>query len=269
MRLNIIHETHYRFQSPAQHTIQYLRLTPRPDPCQHVRTWRLSTPGKLRSWIDGFGNVAHVSVQNGQHDEVAVVVRGEVETIDTAGIVSPDDGLPPLMFLRQTRYTTLGDSIRSLAEPFRERIDDEGMIAGLHALMLSVNGTLEYRPGLSDVASTAAEAVDNGHGVCQDFAHLFIACCRSLGVPARYVSGYLYDDGASEGAVASHAWAESYVDDLGWVSFDPTNARSATESYVRLAVALDYDGASPVRGVRRGGGIEEMSVRVEVVRDAQ
>lgn len=105
MRLIIEHETHYRFGAPAQHSIQYLRLTPRGDPCQLVRTWQVLTPGKLKRWIDGFGNIAHVSVQNGLHDEVPVLIRGEVETFDTFGVLPADDGLPPLMFLRPTRYT--------------------------------------------------------------------------------------------------------------------------------------------------------------------
>ncbi|MCW5698551.1 MAG: transglutaminase family protein [Rhodospirillales bacterium] len=267
MRLNIYHETHYRFGEAAEHSTQYLRLTPRPDSCQHVCHWQLSTPGKVRSWTDGFGNFAHISVQDGKHDEVAVIVRGEVETLDTAGIVPPDDGLPPLMFLRETRLTAVNEPLRALAEPFRERIEDEGAIAALHAVMMKLMDVIEYRSGHTDADSTAAEALDHGYGVCQDLAHIFIACCRCLGIPARYVSGYLFDDGNTIGSVASHAWAEAYIDDLGWISFDPTNGISATESYVRLAVALDYDGASPIRGVRRGGGMEDMTVRIEVVNE--
>jgi len=267
MRLSIVHETHYRFGEPAEHSIQYLRLTPRPDPTQHVRSWTLSTPGKLSGWIDGFGNLSHVSVQDGRHDELPVVVRGEVETRDTSGVVPPDDGLPPPMFLRQTRYTRAEGGIVELAEPFRVRLADEGVLAVLHGLMLTLHERIEYRPGCTDVESTAAEALEHGYGVCQDHAHVFLACCRALGVPARYVSGYLFAGSDSDAAVASHAWAEAYVDDLGWASFDCANGICATDSYVRLAVGLDYDGASPVRGVRRGGGVEEMSVRVRVVSD--
>lgn len=264
MRLSIVHETHYRFGEPAEHSIQYLRLTPRHDPTQYVRSWTLTTPGKLSGWIDGFGNLAHVSVQDGRHDELPVVVRGEVETRDTYGVMAPDDGLPPPMFLRQTRFTRADGGLAELAEPFRERIDNEGLLAALHVLMLTINERIEYRPGCTDVESTAAEALDHGYGVCQDHAHAFLACSRSLGIPARYVSGYLFTEADADAAVASHAWAEAYVDDLGWVSFDCANGICATDAYVRLAVALDYDGASPVRGVRRGGGVEEMSVRVQV-----
>lgn len=266
MRLSIAHETHYRFNQPAQHSIQYLRLTPRDDASQLVRAWNVSTPGRLRGWTDGFGNVAHISVQDGRHDEVPVIVQGDVETSDTAGVLPPDDGLPPLMFLRETRYTRVAGGIEALATPFLERANDEGQIAALHALMWTLHEQLGYRAGLTHVQSTAAEALEQGSGVCQDFAHLFIACCRVMSVPARYVSGYLYSDSADAENVASHAWAEAYVDSLGWVSFDPSNGICATDAYVRLAVALDYEGASPVRGIRRGGGIEEMTVRVKVHR---
>jgi transglutaminase-like putative cysteine protease len=266
MRLTIEHTTHYRFERPAHHSIQYLRLTPRADSSQSVIAWTVTTPGKIKRWVDGFGNVAHVSVQNGVHDEVPVTVRGEVETIDTCGMLPADDGLPPLMFLRPTRYTDITPTVAAFAEPFRERAEDEGTIAALHAMMLSVHTTLGYRPGLTDVDTTASEALEQGLGVCQDHAHLFIACCRVVGAPARYVSGYLYTETEQQKTLGSHAWAEAYIDDkVGWVSFDATNSRSATDAYVRLAVAFDYGGAAPIRGVRKGGGIEEMSVLVKVM----
>jgi transglutaminase-like putative cysteine protease len=267
MRLSIEHETHYRFGAPAHHSIQYLRLTPRADSCQSVTSWTVTAPGKVKRWIDGFGNLAHVSVQNGVHDEVPVVVRGEVETIDTCGVLPADDGLPPLMFIRPTPYTRVEGGIEDLAKPFLERKNDEGSIAALHALMWSLHNTVAYKPGFTDTETTAAEALERASGVCQDHAHLFIACARVLGVPARYVSGYLYGqtNGEIQTAVASHAWSEAFIEDLGWVSFDPSNNQCASEAYVRLALALDYAGAAPIRGVRKGGGLEEMTVRVQVV----
>ena len=266
MRLYVRHETHYRFAEPAMHSIQYLRLTPRPDSSQFVGAWQVSTPGKLRPWTDGFGNLAHVSVQDGRHDELLVTVRGEVQTFETNGVLLPDDGLPPPMFLRETRYTAVDDGIRALAAPLAERMADEGHVAALHALMWALHEAVAYEAGQTDVGCTAAEALGQGRGVCQDHAHLFIACCRVLGVPARYVSGYLYGE-ADESGVASHAWAEAYVENLGWVAFDPANAVCANEEYIRLAVAMDYDGAAPIRGMRRGGGIEEMDVSVHVTQD--
>jgi transglutaminase-like putative cysteine protease len=265
MRLTIEHETHYRFGAPAHHSIQYLRLTPRADPCQSVISWQISTPGKLKRWIDGYGNPAHVSVQNGLHDEVAVVTRGEVQTFDTCGMLPAEDGLPPGMFLRETTYTGLNDAIIDFAAPFRQRVMDEGPIAALHALMLTLHTAVAYKPRTTDVHTTAAAALEQGEGVCQDHAHLFIACCRVLNIPARYVSGYLVGRGDHAKSLATHAWAEAYVEDKDtWISFDPTHCLSATEEYVRLAIAFDYAGACPVRGMRQGGGLEEMTVRVQI-----
>lgn len=266
MRLFIEHQTHYRFDRPAHHSIQYIRLTPRPDPCQTVLSWTVTSSGAIKRWIDGFGNTTHVSIQNGLHDEVPVVVQGEVETADTNGVLPADDGLPPAMFLRSTRYTKIEGGVGDLARPLLERMRDEGLIVALHALMWSLHTAVAYRAGETDAQSTAAEALEHGQGVCQDHAHLFIACCRVLGVPARYVSGYLFSRANDQGGLASHAWAEAYVEDLGWVSFDPSNGQCATDDYVRLAVAFDYAGACPIRGVRRGGGTEDMSVRVNVAR---
>lgn len=267
MRLSVEHETNYRFDRPANHSIQYLRLTPRADSCQSMLSWTLTTPGQVKRWIDGFANVSHVSVQNGVHAEVPVMVRGQVETIDTFGVLPSDDGLPPLMFTRPTRFTQVDAAIEELARPLIERKNDEGPVAALHALMWTLHTSIAYRSGFTDVETTAAESLARGSGVCQDHAHLFIACARVLGIPARYVSGYLYcepDEQGHAASLASHAWAEAFVDDLGWVSFDTTNSRCATDAYVRLAVAFDYVGAAPIRGMRSGGGLEEMTVRVNV-----
>ena len=108
----------------------------------------------------------------------------------------------------------------------------------------------------------APRRLEQGGGVCQDHAHIFCAVCRTLGVPARYVSGYLTQGDGHAAHAASHGWAEALVEDLGWVGFDPTNRACATEAYIRTAVGLDYGEASPIRGVRSGGGTETMTVKV-------
>ena len=119
---------------------------------------------------------------------------------------------------------------------------------------------------MTDVTTAANQVLAMGHGVCQDHAHLFLACARGLGVPARYVSGYLYT--TAEHA-ASHAWADIWLPGAGWTSVDITNRQFASECHCRLAVARDYDSASPVRGVRNGGGEESMEVTVQVQTAAQ
>lgn len=264
MKLAIEHETRYRFEEPAEHSIQYLRLTPRREPCQTTTAWDVRTPGDLRGWTDGFDNLAHVSVQAWPHQEVTVQVSGRVETVDTAGILPADDGLSPLLFRRDTRYTRVEGAIPELAAPFFEQRRDQGTLAALHGLMGAISEEVVYEPGYTSAESPASEALAAGRGVCQDHAHLLIAGARLLGVPARYVSGYLLAGSGNDSHLASHAWTEAFVEDLGWVSFDPANRQSATDAYVRLAIGFDYADAGPMRGLRQGGGEEKLNVRVQV-----
>jgi transglutaminase-like putative cysteine protease len=126
-----------------------------------------------------------------------------------------------------------------------------------------VREAVAYQPGITDVSHSAAEALELGFGVCQDQAQVYVACCRAAGIPARYVSGYLYT--GATGEVASHAWADAWLgDDSGWLSLDVTHGETAGAAHCRLAVGRDYLDAAPVRGVRRGGGREQLSVAVKL-----
>ncbi|HTH16389.1 MAG TPA: transglutaminase family protein, partial [Magnetospirillum sp.] len=194
----------------------------------------------------------------------AINVIGEVDTEETHGVVPLDQGgLPLEAYLRTTPLTQADDRIRTFLGPL-VRLRAKGDLAALHGLMAAIHDAVAYRPGETQTSSTATEVLAQGSGVCQDHAHLFIACCRAWGIPARYVSGYLHTTAEDGRHLATHAWAEAAVEHLGWVSFDPSNRQSATPAYVRLAVALDYDGAAPIRGLRHGGGGEDMSVKVRV-----
>lgn len=263
MKLSIVHETHYRFEEEANHSIQYLRLSPRQDANQRVLSWSVTTPGICTPWVDGYGNLAHVSTIDGPHEEVGVIVEGVIETFDTAGVLSARDGLPPMLFMRDTPLTAPGPGAKAIADKVREDTERE-IVPGLHLLMNVIADDVTYEAGTTNTETTAEEAIAAGSGVCQDHAHIFIACARALDIPARYVSGYLLAGQGNDSHVASHAWAEAFVPNLGWVSFDPSNRQSATEEYVRLAIGFDYPSACPVRGSRTGGGMEEMSVRVQV-----
>jgi transglutaminase-like putative cysteine protease len=263
MRVSIVHETVYRYRTPATYTIQYLRLWPRSSPRQRILSWKLDTPGPVRPWVDAFGNDAHVLVVDRPHEEIVVRARGQVEVVEA---VEPDPAedpgpLPPAVYLRYTRLTEATGSMAELADQFRDGVSRDRR-AGLEALMLGVRERVEYRPGITHAATAAGEALAAGAGVCQDHAHLFIGCCRRLGLPARYVSGYL---GASaDGRMASHAWAEAWVDGEGWQGFDVANRVSPTRRHVRVAVGLDYLDACPIRGFRRGGADESLEVEVRV-----
>lgn len=264
MRLSIRHTTRYRYSHPARYTIQYLRVTPRSDDGQRVERWRLTTPGTRTQHMDAFGNIMHVLVVDEMHDEVVIRVEGEVDSLDTAGVMPMhEDPILPLVYLAPTRLTRPDGDVPELAESVRGRVNVD-RIDGLHELSRRVAESVSYLSGATNVETPAATALAAGAGVCQDQAHVFVAAARYLGVPTRYVSGYVHVAGDGISEAASHAWAESWVDDLGWVAFDITNFVCANDAHVRVAVGPDYIACAPIRGVRQGGGDEEMEVELDV-----
>ncbi len=264
--LSIRHETTYRYQQAAGYTIQRLHMTPRAGSLQRTLQWQVGTPGTRRAIDDAFGNSGHIVTITQPHDEVRLVAGGTVE------MHAPDRGripekmlLSPLAFTVPTRLTQPSESVRAFAARHLGSASPDG--ATLLALADAIRGTVAYQPGATETGSTAAEALRLGLGVCQDHAHLFIACCHAMALPVRYVSGYL-DPGAAAHA-ATHAWVDAWVEEVdysGWVSIDVTQARYQNEDYCRLAVGRDYESVAPVRGMRRGGGSEALSVHVEVSR---
>jgi transglutaminase-like putative cysteine protease len=266
MRLRIVHDTVYRYENPAMSVIQTLRLTPRNYDGQYVQSWHIdvSADCRLAAHEDAFGNLAHTFTIDGPLDELTVHVAGEVDTIDMSGVVSGAiERFPSTLFLRETPLTRLDPAIADLAMQTKAA-SGQDTLALLHALMARLNRAMTFDTDPTHAATTASEAFALKRGVCQDLTHIFIAAARSLGVPARYVSGYFHRaDGVSE-QDAGHAWAEAYVPDLGWVAFDPTNKISATDAHLRVAIGLDYLSAAPVRGARSGGAGEALQVRVHV-----
>jgi transglutaminase-like putative cysteine protease len=264
MRLNVRHQTAYHYDVPTAAAIQTLRLTPRSYEGLRIVQWRVwsDTKRDFPVFVDGYGNLTHCHAVNHPHTSAVVFVEGEVETAATSGIVrGAPEPLPPLFFLRRTRLTEPDAAIEALA---RQIAPQGSVLKQLHALLNAVRDRLDYLPGATDSATTAAAALAAGAGVCQDHAHLFIAAARLLGIPARYVGGYLWTGMESREYQASHAWAEAFVHDLGWVGFDPANRICPTEAYIRTSVGLDYWSAAPVRGVRRGTAAETLAVAVRV-----
>lgn len=262
MRLAIRHETLYRYTSPLAYTIQQLRLTPRIEAHQQLVAWHIETSGQRNAFTDAYGNLCHMLTITGTHDEVRIVVSGEIEVMPLfLGRLHEIGTLSPLVYTVTTRLTEPGDQIRVFAaQNLRGNQSDD-----LLQLATAICGAVAYQSGATGVTSTANDALSLGQGVCQDHAHLFIACCHTRNIPARYVSGYI--DSGSTGHAESHAWVDVWVDGddfTGWVSIDVTHAVYASAAHCRLAVARDYDSAAPVSGVRRGGGEESLDVRVNV-----
>jgi transglutaminase-like putative cysteine protease len=261
MQLHIRHETLYTYDEPVSYSIQALKLTPRPDPGQRVVSWRVSSPGDRLEQVDPYGNLTHFVTLEQPHREMRIVVEGVADIDETTAIGPEAGGLSPLAYLAPTPLTRADTAVRELAGRCLGRHPPSW--ASLEDLAAGVRRAVAYQPGITDVTHGAAEAIELGVGVCQDQAHALIACCRAAGVPARYVSGYFH--AGTRGEVASHAWADVWLGvDAGWVSLDVTHGEEAGGRHCRLAVGRDYLDAAPVRGVRRGGGRESMSVAVRV-----
>jgi transglutaminase-like putative cysteine protease len=267
MQLHIRHETFYRYGELVKRSVQNLRLTPRRDPLQRALSWNMSTPGRCRSQVDAYGNIVHLLTLDEPHREIRIVVTGVVETDDVEAAVLPDEGqLSPLAFLAETQLTRPDEAIAQFARPKLQGSGD--LRSKLLSLAEAVCETVRYEKGVTDVHEPAVRAFARGAGVCQDHSHVFIASCRSVGIPARYVSGYFY--AGKDGELASHAWVDVWAGrEQGWLSIDVTNHGPAGGRYCRLAVGRDYLDACPVRGVRRGGGAEDMEVSVSVGSSAQ
>jgi transglutaminase-like putative cysteine protease len=256
MRLSISHDTTYHYEDQVRNSIQYLRMTPHDSERQRVLSWQLTLPRPVRAQLDPYGNILHVLTLEEPHESILIGARGQVEIDEQHE--AEHESRSALPFLRFTRLTEADEALREFAKlQSHSRPDRSGLIDLMHAL----NAHISYQPGSTAVETSAAQAFAGAAGVCQDHTHAFLACARSLGIPARYVSGYLFTD--SEDHLASHAWAEAWLDDA-WYSFDVTNCLAKPERHLKLAVGLDYLDACPVRGMRRGGGVEQMHARVEV-----
>ena len=241
MKFSISHELSYRYDSPVRFSIQYLRLCPRDTARQKVLDWKLETPGRAMRTLDGYGNVLHVLTTDKPTAEIWIHSGGSVET--TPALDEPSDftGTPlsPLLFLRPTALTRVDDDLGRVAEGFRRRA---GSLSGLRELAVAIQ---KKKPG------AAAE----------ELTHAFITCCRHVGVPARYVSGYV--DSSKNSKIAIHAWAEAWVVDR-WRSFDVVHSNAIGEAHIKVAVGADYLDACPVRGVRTGGGVETLMAQAQV-----
>jgi transglutaminase-like putative cysteine protease len=265
MQLNVRHVTSYSYAEPARGIIQLLRATPASFVGQNVLDWRIDVDcdARLREGRDGYGNITHMLYVDKPVRRLSVAVSGRVLTEDRAGIVMglPHD-LPPQIFRRATPLTQAGPALQALARAVDGGPDPA--LGRLHNLNARLHQTMNFDTEATDPETSAEQAAAAGHGVCQDFAHMFIAAARLMGIPARYISGHLFRRDGVHAQEASHAWAEAWVGDLGWVAFDPTNGISADDAYVRVACGLDYRDAAPVAGARSGGGAEDLAVEVSV-----
>jgi transglutaminase-like putative cysteine protease len=264
MELTVSHATVYRYDAPVQRSTQVIRLTPMTCARQRVIQWDVALPRKAPSHLDAFDNVTHTLTLDRLHHDISILARGRVD-VSESDEGEPAGRLNPNIFLRDSALVTIDDAMRQFAAPFIPLVKSRPLFA-LTDLMHAVLDAMPYTKGATRVDFTAPQSFAAKAGVCQDHTHVYLALCRSLGLPARYVSGYVYTDNRTH--VASHAWAEVWTANR-WQSFDVSNARQAGGSHIKLAVGLDYLDACPVRGVRLGGGDETLTTDAQVRADAQ
>lgn len=286
MRFRVTHHTIYHYRQPASESVAELRVCPQTDTTQRVLSQKTEVEPevKLGSFSDHWGNrVEYFSIPY-RHDKLVVRAVAEVETFPLADLSAYEQvtfaearqimvprTLDFFDFRRASQRVPTGRALRGIREHFaapeRPVMDT----------LLAVNGWIykhfKYVPGATDVGTPVAEVIRSRRGVCQDFAHLMLAIVRTIGIPARYVSGYIESnqpdkpDKALIGAAASHAWIEAALPGDVWVGFDPTNNQMAGERHVKVAVGRDYEDVAPVKGTFKGADDQKLQVMVSVTRE--
>jgi len=260
MRLTVRHATKHDYEPAPKRVALRLKLFPAATRSQAPAGWQVRINGEdvTPMLTNGFGDAEALWFSPRDAGRVEIVAGGDVATTDTAGVIGRLGVAPPELFLRATPLTRVDDEIRQLAKA----ATGDDTLARLHALSAAVHEAVVYRPGVTDGATTAAQALALGAGVCQDKTHLMVAAARAAGIPTRYVVGYILDEAAP--VMETHAWAEAHVEALGWVGFDPTHQVCPTDAYVRLCCGMDADDAAPIRGAIQGEAQDRMAVSVEI-----
>ncbi|MHA7965622.1 transglutaminase family protein [Paenibacillus sp. CAU 1782] len=293
MKLHITHVTQYEYPDSVTDSVNEIRLTPSTNERQscYQQSISIEPNASLFSYEDYFGNRVHSFSVNGPHKRLAIKTamtvvtkgaRSEEERSQYLNRCSMEDSWRWLRsdeagdryaeFLLETEYTFITPEVKAFANgiqvPPPGAEGSHCVLDWLSGLSSLIREQFQYDPEATTVETTTSEMFQRQRGVCQDFAHLMIASARSVGIPARYVSGYHFvgdlQGGNADFQQASHAWVEAYVPSLGWCSFDPTNADPVGERYVKLGHGRDYKDIVPVKGVYRGTGEQRLSVVVDV-----
>jgi transglutaminase-like putative cysteine protease len=268
MKLEIVHETKYRYTGPIAETVMEVRLRPMDGNGQRCLEFDLDVSSGIepRSYRDGYGNNVHYFNLVRPHARLYVTSRSVVETGLELDAEPGEDLVLDFLRFRSPVKDVLG--VRELAarHPIADPGSAQNVERALDELTLAISREFAYDRKVTNVYSAVDEVLALRAGVCQDFAHLFIAVARAMGVPARYVSGYIHDARGRGVTGASHAWGEAWVPGKGWVGYDATHPVRAGANHVRIAVGRDYGDAAPTRGIYVGSATGTMNVRVRTRR---
>jgi len=280
MYYSIRHVTRYRYDAPVRESVMQLYVQPKSDGAQRLQSFQVSSSPRagLQAYTDHFGNAVYHFDVPGVHQELTIEADAEVEVqpmnappdwVDAsawATLASPQVHGDNFDWLHQRGVSHATPALEAF---LRERgiVKCDDPMTTLRRLNKALFDAFAYMPEATEVDSPIDVALKKRKGVCQDFAHIMLATARSWGIPARYVSGYLFtkrDAGDRSSADATHAWVEAFVPPCGWVGFDPTNNVLAGERHIRVAVGRDYDDVPPVRGIFKGPANSELAVAVSV-----
>ena len=268
MKYSIVHKTIFEFDKVPLVAVQRLHLTPPTYVNQYVMEWDIELEGcsiELDT-TDYHGNIIQLCRHDASSNAIAITCRGLVDITDSHGIIGAHDNYVPLTLFRNgTSLTHAGPKVRHLGRQMmaQKKGGKSSDLELLHILSARILSAISYEKGMTTVSTTAEQAMDARSGVCQDHVHAFLAVARFMGFSARYVSGYLMMDSTTI-QEASHAWAEIYLENLGWVGFDISNSMSPDGNYIKLATGFDYADVMPISGVRVGNGDERMSTQIQV-----
>lgn len=264
MKLEVVHSTHFRYSGPIAETVMEVRLRPMDGLGQRCIEFELNVSSgvKPRSYRDGYGNNVHYFNLVRPHTRLSVTSRSVVETGGQPDVDPGEDLVQDFLRFRSPVKDVAG--VRQLAGRHKVADPSSGSAVeqALDELTHAISKDFAYDKAVTNVYSAVDEVLALRAGVCQDFAHLLIAVARAMGVPARYVSGYIHQAGDSGTTTASHAWAEAWVPGRGWIGYDATHPVRTSEHHVRLAVGRDYSDAAPTRGIYVGSAAGTMDVRV-------
>ncbi|MHB8508692.1 MAG: transglutaminase family protein [Candidatus Dormibacteria bacterium] len=265
--LEVTHTTRFSYSARIAETVMEVRARPLDGLGQRCLEFRLDVQPESRvsHYRDGFGNFVHYFNHLAPHQAVVVTARSVVET--GLALREREDGFPE-DFLAFRAPVLDPPAVRRMARELGPPDPQQAahVELAMERLASRVHDTFEYQPFSTTVSTGVKEVMDTRRGVCQDFAHVFIAVARAMNVPARYVSGYVMPGGGRRGTGASHAWAEAFVPGRGWVGYDPTNPVLAGSEHVRVAVGRDYPDVPPTRGVYLGSALERLEVVVDMRR---
>ncbi|MEM7568621.1 MAG: transglutaminase family protein [Pseudomonadota bacterium] len=287
-RYNVRHKTLYTYSLPVSLSQHFLHLTPRDTPCQQVEKVHLATdpaPATWREATDYFGNQTILASLDEEHvktsitaDSVIIVTAPSLpdpasttpweSVCDDLKKDTSEEGLFVRQFCYRSPRIQPGMNVLDMAKAFFQ--PETPILEGAAGLMEHIYKSFSYDPEATHVDTPVDDVLRLKRGVCQDFAHIQIACLRALGIPARYVSGYLLThppegEEKLQGADASHAWVSVWAGDDGWVDMDPTNNLFTKDEHVTLAWGRDYGDVSPINGVTFGGGRHNVAVEVDVL----